>query len=60
MNHRDLCKRYEQAYKEKLETAKPSDELLKVVAKLEKALDVFNIIVLRQRAEAQVIQKQRN
>jgi hypothetical protein len=55
MNHRDLCKRYEQAYKEKLEAVKPTDELLKIVAKLEKALDVFNIIVLRQRAEVKVI-----
>jgi hypothetical protein len=55
-NHRDLCKRYEQAYKEKLEAAKPSEALLKGVADLEKALDVFNIIVLRQRAEVQVIE----
>jgi vacuolar protein sorting-associated protein 13A/C len=55
--HRDRCKRYGHAYKEKLEAKKPSADLLKEVADLEKALDVFNIIVLRQRAEVQVIQK---
>lgn len=55
--HRDRCKRYGLAYKEKLEAKKPSAELLKEVADLEKALDVFNIIVLRQRAEVQVINK---
>ncbi|XP_059483152.1 intermembrane lipid transfer protein Vps13 isoform X2 [Neocloeon triangulifer] len=52
--HRDRCRRYEKAFKEKLEAKKPSDELLKEIAELEKKIDVFNIIVLRKRAEVQV------
>lgn len=40
-----------------MEVKKPSDVLLKELTELETALDVFNIIVLRQGAEVQVIEK---
>ncbi|XP_065344717.1 intermembrane lipid transfer protein Vps13 isoform X2 [Cloeon dipterum] len=54
LRHRKRLKRYEKVYKEKLEAKKPSEELLREIRELEKEIDVFNIIVMRKRAEVQV------
>ncbi|XP_054543722.1 intermembrane lipid transfer protein VPS13C isoform X2 [Talpa occidentalis] len=53
--HRQLLKNYKNAYKNKLTQAKVSEELQKQIQDLEKALDVFNIILARQQAQVEVI-----
>ncbi|KAF4519296.1 hypothetical protein B566_EDAN005234 [Ephemera danica] len=52
--HRAMCRDYEAAYKQKLEAKKPSAELLKILEDLERKLDPFNLIIMRQRAEVKV------
>ncbi|XP_039701227.1 intermembrane lipid transfer protein VPS13A isoform X3 [Pteropus medius] len=52
--HRQKMKQYKELYKKKLTNKKPSDELLNSLEELEKALDVFNITIVRQQAEVEV------
>ncbi|CAO2634463.1 Intermembrane lipid transfer protein VPS13C [Lemmus lemmus] len=53
--HRQLLKSYKIAYKNKLTQAKISEEIQKQIQDLEKSLDVFNIILVRQQAQVEVI-----
>ncbi|KAG8507019.1 Vacuolar protein sorting-associated protein 13C, partial [Galemys pyrenaicus] len=53
--HRQLLRNYKNAYKNKLTQAKMSEEIQKQIQDLEKALDVFNIILARQQAQVEVI-----
>ncbi|XP_041535269.1 vacuolar protein sorting-associated protein 13C isoform X2 [Microtus oregoni] len=53
--HRQLLKSYKIAYKNKLTQAKVSEETQKQIQDLEKSLDVFNIILVRQQAQVEVI-----
>ncbi|GAB1294389.1 Vacuolar protein sorting-associated protein 13C [Apodemus speciosus] len=54
-NHRQLLKNYKMAYKTKLTQTKVSEEIQKQIQDLEKSLDVFNIILVRQQAQVEVI-----
>ncbi|XP_055453863.1 intermembrane lipid transfer protein VPS13C isoform X1 [Psammomys obesus] len=53
--HRQLLKSYKIAYKNKLTQTKVSEEIQKQIQDLEKNLDVFNIILVRQQAQVEVI-----
>ncbi|CAH2273272.1 Hypothetical predicted protein [Pelobates cultripes] len=53
--HRQNLNSYKNAYKNKLTQSKPSEELIKELQVLEKDLDVFNIVLARQQAQAEVI-----
>ncbi|XP_063305458.1 intermembrane lipid transfer protein VPS13C isoform X2 [Pelobates fuscus] len=53
--HRQNLKSYKNVYKNKLTQSKPSEELIKELQVLEKDLDVFNIVLARQQAQAEVI-----
>ncbi|KAM5292524.1 intermembrane lipid transfer protein VPS13C [Ctenodactylus gundi] len=53
--HRELLKSYKIAYKNKLTQTKASEEIQKQIQDLEKTLDVFNIVLARQQAQAEVI-----
>ncbi|XP_028627194.1 vacuolar protein sorting-associated protein 13C [Grammomys surdaster] len=53
--HRQLLKSYKMAYKSKLTQTKVSEEIQKQIQDLEKSLDVFNIILVRQQAQVEVI-----
>lgn len=49
--HRVTCRRYAVAYATKLTVPKPTKELLDLCAELEDHLDLFNLRLIRQRAE---------
>lgn len=51
--HRKQCKRYREVYRSKL-TEKVTEQLTKQVAELERDLDAFNIILIRQQVENEV------
>ncbi|XP_075713818.1 intermembrane lipid transfer protein VPS13C isoform X2 [Rhinoderma darwinii] len=53
--HRENLKSYKNAYKAKLTQTKVSEETTKQIQALEKHLDVFNIILARQQAQAEVV-----
>lgn len=53
--HRQLLKSYKIAYKNKLTQTKVSEEIQKQIQDLEKSLDVFNIILVRQQAQVEII-----
>ncbi|XP_051053816.1 intermembrane lipid transfer protein VPS13C isoform X2 [Phodopus roborovskii] len=53
--HRQLLKTYKIAYKNKLTQTKVSEEIQKQIQDLEKSLDVFNIVLVRQQAQVEVI-----
>ncbi|MEJ1285501.1 vacuolar protein sorting 13A [Cricetulus griseus] len=50
-----LLKSYKIAYKNKLTQTKVSEEIQKQIQDLEKSLDVFNIILVRQQAQVEII-----
>lgn len=53
-NHRQMCKEYKKLYQTKLQNKKlPQDQEARLV-ELEKALDAFNIIIIRQKTELTV------
>lgn len=52
--HRRMCKDYQRAYRNKL-TQKPNTHILKELTQLEYALDAFNIVLLRQKVENEVV-----
>lgn len=52
--HRTLCKSYAAAYKQKLTMKKIPAELTIQLQEMENKLDVFNIVLIRQRIEVQV------
>nr|XP_020640413.1 vacuolar protein sorting-associated protein 13C isoform X1 [Pogona vitticeps] len=54
-HHRQLLKSYKNIYKSKLTQTKISEETQKQIQDLEKALDVFNIVLGRQQAQTEVI-----
>ncbi|XP_071825694.1 intermembrane lipid transfer protein VPS13A-like isoform X3 [Apostichopus japonicus] len=51
--HRKMCKQYTKLYLDKLDTSKPGKDLIAKVEALEKELDVLNITLCRQQAEAE-------
>ncbi|XP_044135757.1 vacuolar protein sorting-associated protein 13C isoform X2 [Bufo gargarizans] len=53
--HRESLKCYKNAYKAKLTQTKVPEETLKHIQTLEKPLDVCNIILARQQAQAEVV-----
>ncbi|XP_073508834.1 intermembrane lipid transfer protein VPS13C isoform X3 [Phyllobates terribilis] len=53
--HRENLKCYKNAYKAKLTQTKVPEETTKQIQALEKPLDVFNIILARQQAQAEVV-----
>ncbi|XP_051822615.1 intermembrane lipid transfer protein VPS13A [Antechinus flavipes] len=52
--HRQNVKEYKELYKKKIRNKKASAEILSSLQHLEKILDVFNIILARQQAEAEI------
>ncbi|XP_077774951.1 intermembrane lipid transfer protein VPS13C isoform X2 [Podarcis muralis] len=54
-HHRQLLKSYKNVYKSKLTQTKVSEETQRQLQDLEKALDVFNIVLARQQAQTEVI-----
>uniref|UniRef100_A0A670Z3U9 Vacuolar protein sorting 13 homolog C n=1 Tax=Pseudonaja textilis TaxID=8673 RepID=A0A670Z3U9_PSETE len=54
-SHRQLLKSYKNIYKLKLTQAKLSEETQKQIQDLERALDVFNIVLARQQAQTEVV-----
>lgn len=58
-DHRNMCREYACAYQTKLQTAKNkvSPDLECLLNKCEKKLDLFNLVVIRQRIEMEVIAK---
>ncbi|XP_070809810.1 intermembrane lipid transfer protein VPS13C isoform X2 [Pituophis catenifer annectens] len=54
-SHRQLLKSYKNAYKVKLTQTKLSEENQKQIQDLEKALDVFNIVLARQQAQTEIV-----
>ncbi|XP_032088640.1 vacuolar protein sorting-associated protein 13C [Thamnophis elegans] len=54
-SHRQLLKSYKNVYKVKLTQTKLSEENQKQIQDLEKALDVFNIVLARQQAQTEVV-----
>ncbi|XP_065123827.1 intermembrane lipid transfer protein VPS13C isoform X1 [Paramisgurnus dabryanus] len=55
--HRDTLKAYKAAYKCKLTQGKVKEDTEKQIQELEKALDVFNIVLARQQTQMEVGQK---
>ncbi|KAE8617181.1 hypothetical protein XENTR_v10009002 [Xenopus tropicalis] len=53
--HRQNLKMYKNAYKTKLTQAKLPEETVKQLQACEKLLDVFNIVLARQQAQAEII-----
>ncbi|KAM8804771.1 intermembrane lipid transfer protein VPS13C [Eudromia elegans] len=53
--HRQLLKSYKNAYKNKLTQSKLSEETQRQIQDLERKLDVFNIILARQQAQAEMV-----
>uniref|UniRef100_A0A669P5R8 Vacuolar protein sorting 13 homolog C n=1 Tax=Phasianus colchicus TaxID=9054 RepID=A0A669P5R8_PHACC len=53
--HRQLLKSYRNAYRNKLTQNKLSEETQRQIQDLEKKLDVFNIVLARQQAQAETI-----
>ncbi|ELU14385.1 hypothetical protein CAPTEDRAFT_224867 [Capitella teleta] len=53
--HRDTCRRYKEAYKKKLTAKKVSKDLQETLDSCEKQLSVFNITMVRQHAEVEVM-----
>ncbi|XP_031411140.1 vacuolar protein sorting-associated protein 13C isoform X2 [Meleagris gallopavo] len=53
--HRQLLKSYRNAYRNKLTQNKLSEEMQRQIQDLEKKLDVFNIVLSRQQAQAETI-----
>ncbi|XP_074863378.1 intermembrane lipid transfer protein VPS13C isoform X3 [Carettochelys insculpta] len=54
-HHRQLLKSYKNVYKSKLTQSKLSEETQQQIKDLERALDVFNIVLARQQAQVEVI-----
>lgn len=52
--HRKLCKDYAEAYQAKLTSGKLAAEHQEVSDRAEKSLDLFNLVVIRQRIEMEV------
>ncbi|XP_053604237.1 intermembrane lipid transfer protein Vps13 isoform X1 [Plodia interpunctella] len=54
LNHRTLCKNYATAYQCKLSNSKINSEQQCIINEAEKKLDLFNLVVIRQRIEMEV------
>uniref|UniRef100_A0A146KJR5 Vacuolar protein sorting-associated protein 13A n=1 Tax=Lygus hesperus TaxID=30085 RepID=A0A146KJR5_LYGHE len=52
--HRKRCKKYYDAYKSKMATAKPSQQQVTACREIEEDLDALNIILVRQRVELEL------
>ncbi|KAK9299461.1 hypothetical protein QLX08_007488 [Tetragonisca angustula] len=61
--HRDICRTYADAYQTKLTTKKVVHEIENVLTDCEKRLDIFNLVIIRQKIEMEVerlAEKERN
>lgn len=54
LNHRNLCRSYSDSYRSKLVSKKVSNELQKTCDFHEESLDLFNLLLIRQRVELEV------
>ncbi|XP_026298323.1 vacuolar protein sorting-associated protein 13 isoform X3 [Apis mellifera] len=52
--HRDMCRSYAEAYKMKLTTKKIPQEIEELLTECEKKLDIFNLVIIRQKIEMEV------
>lgn len=52
--HRDMCRSYAEAYKMKLTTKKIPQEIEELLIECEKKLDIFNLVIIRQKIEMEV------
>lgn len=52
--HRDICRTYADAYQTKLTTKKVVHEIENVLTDCEKRLDIFNLVIIRQKIEMEV------
>ncbi|OAD52957.1 Vacuolar protein sorting-associated protein 13A, partial [Eufriesea mexicana] len=53
-NHRDMCRAYAGAYQTKLTTKKIAQEIEDLLTECEKKLDIFNLVIIRQKIEMEV------
>lgn len=53
-NHRDMCRSYAGAYQTKLTTKKIAQEIEDLLTECEKKLDIFNLVIIRQKIEMEV------
>lgn len=54
LNHRNLCRSYSDSYRSKLVSKKVSNDLQKTCDFHEESLDLFNLLLIRQRVELEV------
>lgn len=54
ISHRDTCREYEIAYKSKVQTKKPPATVLTKCDECEMKLDLFNLVVIRQKIDLEV------
>jgi len=54
---RRICRTYAEAYQTKLTSRKVSADLQATLDRCEKILDVFNIVLIRQKIEVEVTEK---
>lgn len=52
--HRDICRTYADAYQTKLTTKKVVHEIENALTDCEKRLDIFNLVIIRQKIEMEV------
>lgn len=52
--HRERCRQYADAHKSKLMTKKPAAAVVQTCEKFEEKLDLFNLLLIRQRVELEV------
>lgn len=54
LDHRNSCRSYADVYRAKLTSKKPNAETLKQCEEFEMKLDLYNIIIIRQKIELEV------
>ncbi|CAL7938935.1 unnamed protein product [Xylocopa violacea] len=52
--HRDMCRAYADAYQTKLTTKKVAQEIEDLLTDCERKLDIFNLVIIRQKIEMEV------
>lgn len=57
-NHRDTCKSYAKVYQSKLKSKKVNSEIEAKLAEHEMKLDIFNLVIIRQQIEMEVLNYQ--
>lgn len=52
--HRDMCRSYADSYQTKLTTKKVTQEIADHLTQCERRLDIFNLVIIRQKIEMEV------